>query len=680
LDINEQKMPRLSTNVRNRLSQLREGFESPEQFIDYTVRFSFDDPEQIDERVRHERLKFLNDLQKHSQKHLAGKDLIRFDRLSKNPSQCCSLFELIQKIAGRRLEKKGEVVQFPDWLLTSLERQTAHLQQPDDQSESSAARYDEEPERMRTSPQRSTPQYDEFTRPAEPPKWSTPQHTEFERMPDPYEDYRTKPVSYPKKSSPNGRPGQVSIDALESLFANARMEEGATAAGRDSPRARSKPSKSPTKSSVGGRARPKSKSPTRSSVGGRDHPKSKSPTRSSVGGRDRPKSKSPTRQSVGGRSPRSKASAEGSLAYENLESPRQKSTSRTQAGARAPLDLTQTQRVALHFMTPGDASRQTLIDFVDLVKPLSAAGVNPNIVYDPNGPVSEIRNYAYELWLNQTDEQLFALADEISGGTGVIHPTIEQELTDAVGRYAQQLKDIKDNGTRVLDNIKTQAQKLKGKARADFESCYKNVKEVLEPESAKVPCVNINAEDYGQGVKLPANSKWLKRSTTNLDSSEAKFLMDMSSSQIEEFADYVVSQSAIGTCRLSRYLEEFAKGLEAEYQSIKKSGDVPPDYIDKLETLRFLEWTLRRPAAPRTKNTTATWLLKYPYVQGAAQGEFRRTGEVKGKPILLSSKYASFKPRNANDQALGALFKLTNPENLDIMGMATKGDRFQDIF
>ena len=622
-------MPRLSTNVRNRLSQLQEGFLSPEEFIDETVNYSFDDPSQIDKRVRNERLKFLNALQKHSKKELQGSDRIRFDRLSKSPGKCCSLFELIQKIAGRRLEKNGAVVQFPDWLLTSLERQTAHLEQPVDQSESSGARYDEEPERIAGSPRRESPQDIESSRHADPyGTANTQQNIEFERYP--YEDYR--PVGYANTSSPPGRPQQVSVDALESLFANARMEEEAVA-GRDSSRARFKPGKSPARPSVGGR-----------------------------------RSKSPTRQSVGGRSPRSKAESS------STDGPR------TQAGARAPLDLTQTQRVALHFMTPGDASRQTLIDFVELVRPLSSGGVDPNIVYDPNGPVSDIRNYAYALWLNQTDDQLFSLADDISGGTGVIHPTIEQELTDAVGRYAQQLKDIKDNGTRVLDNIKTQAQKLKGNARTDFERCYKEVKDVLEPESSKFPCVNINAEDYGDGVKLPANSKWLKRSTPNLDSNAVKFLMDMTSSQMEEFADYVVSQSAIGTCRLSRFLVEFAKDLEAQYQSIKESGNLPPDYIDKLETLRFLEWTLRRPAAPRTKNTTATWLLKYPYVQGTAQGEFRRTGEAKGKPMPLSAKYESFKPRNANDQALGALLKLTNKENLEIMDMATKGDRFRDLF
>jgi hypothetical protein len=327
-------------------------------------------------------------------------------------------------------------------------------------------------------------------------------------------------------------------------------------------------------------------------------------------------------------------------------------------------------------MTPGDASRQTLIEFVELVKPLSTPGADNGLLYDPEGPVSDIRNYAYELWLNQKDDQLMALADDLSGGTGDIHPTIETELNDAVGRYTRQLADIQRNGALVMENIKTQAQRLKGKSKENFLKCADDVEAVLDPGAKKTPCTKIPQNDTLPPGKL-GPSKWLTPNTPNLDFKEVKFITDMSPRQIEEFAEYLVSQSAIGTCRMSNYLKDIANTLENNFQAAKQSSDSAVTFAtDNLETLRFLEWVMRRPGSPRTKDSTARWLFKYPYLMGTHPGVFKREGQQRVQSYQLASKYQSFTPRSNNDQTLAKLMKYIEKENLFILKMATEGDVF----
>jgi hypothetical protein len=350
---------------------------------------------------------------------------------------------------------------------------------------------------------------------------------------------------------------------------------------------------------------------------------------------------------------------------------------KSEVGARV-IELKPHQRLALHFMTPGDASRKTLIDFIDLA---TKAGITLDEPFNSEGDVTYIRNYAYDLWLSQTDEDLFAIANDISGGTGNINQTIEQELDDAVRRYQQQLDDVKQNGQLVLKNMKVQADALKdGTQRDNFLQCWNEVRDLLEPDESKpVNCTQINPDDMRTPKQVLSQrpSKWLSRAVPDFEQNKFRWLTSMSTRQLSDFADYLVSQSALGACRFSKYLEDIQKPLESKFQAAKEGGPIPT--TDDLETLRFVEWIMRRPVATQiTQESMMRWLLKFPYIQGPLSGEFIKDGAKRGAPMQLSSKYANFAPKNANDQTLSALFKITNRGNQDIMEMATSGNQFRD--
>lgn len=229
--------------------------------------------------------------------------------------------------------------------------------------------------------------------------------------------------------------------------------------------------------------------------------------------------------------------------------------------------------------------------------------------------------------------------------------------------------------------MKVQADALKdGVQRDNFLQCWNEVRDLLEPDETKpVNCTQIKPDD----LKIPKQvisqrpSKWLSRAVPDFEQNKFAFLKNMSARQLSDFGDYLVSQSALGACRFSNYLEDLQKTLESKFQSGKEGGPIPT--IDELETLRFVEWIMRRPVATQiTQESLMRWLLKFPYIQGPLSGEFIRDGQKRGEPIQLSSKYAKFAPKNANDQTLSALFKITNRGNQDIMEMATSGDQFRD--
>jgi hypothetical protein len=735
MEVRPGRKKRLSTNVRHRLESLREGFYTADEFMDRIVASSFDTQEEADV-LRDERMEFLKALQRQSEKELKGA-LIRFDRLEKNATNGRSLFELIQKIAEHTLKRKGVLVKFPDWLLTSLERETMGITPPADQNESSSSWYDEDEPAARSPRRNNTPQqevqeaveapvFDDKLKVSSPRRRSAPARDELESMNN--EPRRSAPrrESIPRRSTPTrdelesrfNEPRQ-SVPRRESMPRRStptREESRFNEARRSSPRRdeynearrRSPPRDEARRSSP---PRDEYNEPPRDNEARRSSPprrnesieqKTRQPKRPDInmetlenvftqarsefnndavaavaaGRQSRTPSPRSPRQAAGGREKKSKKSRELTPKSVGVWDQSPQRSPRIEAGARTPLELTQAQRVALHFMTPGDASRQTLIEFVDLVKPLSSAGLDRSLVFDPEGPVSDIRNYAYELWLNQTDEQLFTLAEDISGGMGSIHPAIETELNDAVGRYTRQLEDIKRNGELVMENIKTQAQKLKGKSKENFLKCADDVQQVLDPKIKKqVQCTQIDPSDKPD--KKVGPSKWLALNTPNLDEDKAKFLMDMSPRQMEEFADYLVSQTAIGTCRMSTYLEAIANTLETKFQTAKQGRDVPMTFTtNDLETLRFLEWVMRRPTGPHTKDSTAKWLFKYPYLQGPHKGVFKTENQQRGVPFDLASLYISFKPRNADDQTLSKLFKATEKENMHVLEMATLGDRF----
>ncbi len=347
----------------------------------------------------------------------------------------------------------------------------------------------------------------------------------------------------------------------------------------------------------------------------------------------------------------------------------------SQAGARV-MQLTPAQRVALHFTTPGDASRETLIQFVKMIEPVES---QLNELWD----VSQIRDYAYDLWLAQTDVDLYTLADDLSGGQGVIHPTIQQELEDAVRRYQTQYEDVIASGKRAIRNLETQVDTLKTKEQqTKLKSCIEEIKQTIEPDTQKVACTKIPADSVltDQEVRALPSSKWLSYLGLNPEASSVKFLSSMTSQQLENFGNYLVSQSAIGICRVSHVLQEMSDSLQQLYQNAKDDPNVPIPDINNLETLRFLEWVMRRPlSSVNMHDAMVTWLLRYPYIQGKVDGVFKRRNEKKGVPIHLSSKYAVFAPKSQDEQVLSAIFALTNKGNIDIMKDATESDVFRNV-
>jgi hypothetical protein len=348
---------------------------------------------------------------------------------------------------------------------------------------------------------------------------------------------------------------------------------------------------------------------------------------------------------------------------------------RSQVGARV-LQLTPEQRVALHFTTPGDASRETLIQFIKMIEPAESQ-------FNPMWDVSQIRDYAYDLWLAQTDSDLFALADDISGGQGVIHPTIQQELEDAVKRYQTQYEDVIASGKRAIRNLETQVDTLKTKEQqTKLKNCIDEIKQTIEPDTKKVACTKIPPDSVltSQEIRALPSSKWLSYLGLNPESSQVKFLGAMSTQQLENFGNFLVSQSAIGICRVSHVLQEMSDSLQNAYQAAKDDPNAPIPDIHKLETLRFLEWVMRRPVSgPGAHDALITWLLRYPYIQGKVEGLFKRKNDAKGVPMPLSAKFTNFIPKSQDEQILSAIFGLTNKGNIEIMNEATQYDVFTNV-
>jgi hypothetical protein len=355
---------------------------------------------------------------------------------------------------------------------------------------------------------------------------------------------------------------------------------------------------------------------------------------------------------------------------------------RSRVGARV-LELTPAQRVALHFTTPGDASRETLIQFVKMIEPTINGGKESQ--FNESWDVSQIRDYAYDLWLEQTDDKLYALAESISGGQGVIHPTIQQELEDAVKRYQTQYEDVIASGKRAIRNLETQVDTLKTKEQqTKLKGCIAEIRSTIEPNVDKVPCTKIPPGEplaTDKQINNLPTSKWLSYLGLSVNDKRVKFLNSMSTKQLDEFANYLVSQSAIGICRLSNVLREMSDALQMMYQSAKDDVNAPVPDIKQLETLRFLEWVMRRPPNSVDKHDElVTWILKYPYIQGKMEGTFKRKGERSGVTIPLSAKYVLFSPKSQEDQILSALFGVTNPGNISLMKQATESDVFTNVF
>jgi hypothetical protein len=336
------------------------------------------------------------------------------------------------------------------------------------------------------------------------------------------------------------------------------------------------------------------------------------------------------------------------------KSPKQSTKQRRVSVGGRVFQLQPEERVSLHFATPGEASMETLLKFIKLVQPDSKMETLEQL------EVSPLRDYAYELWLAQTDDQLFALADQFSGNTGVIHPVIQQELDDTVRKYTQQLEDVNENGRRAIQKLKARASALPKDQQALFDKCVTEVERALDPSQAgkEVPCTEINNADQPTESQLRAMarkpSKWLIRDPTT---SQTKMFAKMSAAEIQQFANYLVGQSAIGNCRMSQFLETLAGQLESHVQKAKDSGAVPE--IDKIETLRFVEWLMRRPVDVKNATSVPLWLLRYPYVQG----------QHKLGNLPLSAKYLNFKASTPNEKLLSAVFEQTNAGNIEIMKM-----------
>jgi hypothetical protein len=321
--------------------------------------------------------------------------------------------------------------------------------------------------------------------------------------------------------------------------------------------------------------------------------------------------------------------------------------------------------VALHFATPGDSSRETMLQFIKIVQQKGDLSAMEAL------DVSSLRDYAYDLWLAQTDEELYNLADQFSGNVGAIHPVIQQELEDTVRKYQQQLKDVTENGQRAVQKLKARASTLPRAEQLKFETCLKEVEKALNQNEAhdKTQCTQINPADQATTKEIQdmvrKPTKWLIRDPTSL--SEAKFLTDLSAAELQKFSTYLVSQSAVGNCRMSQYLRSLADACEKDIQQTKDEGNVPDS--DNIETLRFIEWVLRRPINPKNDTSVPLWLLRYPYVEGV---------QMEGK-LPLSAKYRKFTPKTANDNILASIFNATNAQNVRIMKMAYK-KRFTEAF
>lgn len=337
---------------------------------------------------------------------------------------------------------------------------------------------------------------------------------------------------------------------------------------------------------------------------------------------------------------------------------------RVSVGARS-FELDPAQRVALHFATPGDSSRETMLRFIKMLQPGNNSEATAAL------DVSDLREYAYDLWLAQTDDDLFALADKFSGNTGIIHPVIQQELEDTVRKYQQQLKDVNDNGKLAVQKLKARASTLPRAEQLKFETCLKEVERALNQNEVldKTQCTQINPAEKVSNAALQdmlrKPTKWLIRDPTNLN--QATFLTEMSPAELQKFGNYLVSQSAVGNCRMSEYLQSLAATCEKDIQQTKDAGIVPD--VDKIETLRFIEWVLRRPVKPKNDTSVPLWLLRYPYVEGP---------QMEGK-LPLSAKYRNFNPQTANENLLASIFKATNKQNIRIMKMAYN-KRFTEAF
>jgi hypothetical protein len=359
------------------------------------------------------------------------------------------------------------------------------------------------------------------------------------------------------------------------------------------------------------------------------------------------------RRSVGGRSPkRSRRKAPRHSVRSRSKSSERK---RVSVGGRA-FELEPAQRVALHFAVPGEASRETLLQFVGLVQP----AVKQETIQGFD--MSTLRDYAYDLWLALTDDQLMEFAEQFSGNTGVIHPVIQQELEDAVRKYEEQWTNVKENGKRAVQKLKSRASTLPRAEQAKFQTCLNGVEQALDQERGgnKTQCTKINPLEKMSDKELwdigRKPTKWLIRDPTNL--AEAKFLTDLSPAELQKFSNYLVSQSAVGNCRMSQYLTSLAETCEKDIEKSKDDGEVPN--IDSIETLRFIEWVIRRPVNPKNQTSVPLWLLRYPYVEGV---------HVEGK-LPLSAKYRNFKPKTAEDMLLSSIFGATNKQNIQIMKMA----------
>jgi hypothetical protein len=359
------------------------------------------------------------------------------------------------------------------------------------------------------------------------------------------------------------------------------------------------------------------------------------------------------RQSVGGRIP--KRSGKKKASRQSRKHSKSSEKKRVSVGGRA-FELEPAQRVALHFAVPGEASRETLLQFIGIVQP--AANQETIQGFD----MSTLRDYAYDLWLALTDDQLMEFAEQFSGNTGVIHPVIQQELEDAVRKYQEQWKDVKENGKRAVQKLKSRASTLPRAEQAKFQTCLNGVEEALDQERGgnKTQCTKINPLEKMSDKELwdisRKPTKWLIRDPTNL--AEAKFLTDLSPAELQKFSNYLVSQSAVGNCRMSQYLTSLAETCEKDIEKSKDDGEVPN--IDSIETLRFIEWVIRRPVNPKNQTSVPLWLLRYPYVEGA---------HTDGK-LPLSAKYRNFKPKTAEDMLLSSIFGATNKQNINIMKMA----------
>ncbi len=642
-------MNQVSEDVRELLQYVaaqqeeKDVFRDAEHFVEQLLSASFRG-EEFDASEEKKRAKLLDSLvRKFQSENSSG--MINFYRFENSQTKPRSLFELLQKLADGLMTKTAKSgskskLPVPDWLLPSLKNVAADI-----------AREDKSPSRGK-SPARS---------PARSPQRSP--------RGSPTRSPRGSPARSPRKSRERSPPRRDGTPE--------RSPRRETSRGRSPPRREASRERSPPRRETSHERSPprRETSPPR-----RERTPERSPPR-----RERTPERSPPRRERSPRRspPRNEKEDDGEEFQNFAEDILTRGWDNvaagvsvgSQAGARV-MQLTPAQRVALHFTTPGDASRETLIQFVKMIEPVES---QLNELWD----VSQIRDYAYDLWLAQTDVDLYTLADDLSGGQGVIHPTIQQELEDAVRRYQTQYEDVIASGKRAIRNLETQVDTLKTKEQqTKLKSCIEEIKQTIEPDTQKVACTKIPADSVltDQEVRALPSSKWLSYLGLNPEASSVKFLSSMTSQQLENFGNYLVSQSAIGICRVSHVLQEMSDSLQQLYQNAKDDPNVPIPDINNLETLRFLEWVMRRPlSSVNMHDAMVTWLLRYPYIQGKVDGVFKRRNEKKGVPIHLSSKYAVFAPKSQDEQVLSAIFALTNKGNIDIMKDATESDVFRNV-